>query len=297
MIMEWLLQLQLPYWHEFLTVIVFLFGACIGSYLNVCIYRIPRELSTVAPRSFCPSCRKKIPWFCNIPFLSYISLKGKCRYCKQAISPRYFIVEALVAILFTLAWLKLAVVTDHRPLSLVPVYDWKLIPVYWVIIFGLLLGTFVDFEHMIIPDRVTLGGIAAGLVISAVIPSLHGQESILISLLWSAIGAATGWGILWLVAIVGSMIFRKDAMGFGDVKLLSAIGAFLGAKAVLFTIVVSSLFGSIVGLGLVFAGKKEMQSRIPYGPYLALAAIVWIFWGPMILEAYLNFITPPRALP
>ncbi len=290
-------DLYLPYWHEFLTVIVFLFGACIGSYLNVCIYRIPRELSTVAPRSFCPDCGEKIPWFCNIPFFSYIFLRGKCRFCRKKISPRYFVVEALVAVLFTLIWLKLAVVTEHRPLSIVPVYDWKLVPVYWLVIFGLLLGTFVDFEHMIIPDRVTLGGIAAGLVLSAVVPSLHGQQSMLRSLLWSGAGAATGWGILWLVAIVGSIIFRKDAMGFGDVKLLSAIGAFLGAKAVLFTIVVSSLCGSIVGLALVLARKKEMQSRIPYGPYLALAAIVWILWGPAILESYLNLITPPTALP
>ncbi len=290
-------NLYMPYWHEFLTVIVFLFGACIGSYLNVCIYRIPRDISTVAPRSYCPDCGKGIPWFCNIPFFSYIFLRGKCRYCRKKISPRYFLVEALVAILFTLIWLKLAVFTEHRPLNLVPVYDWKLVPVYWLVIFGLLLGTFVDFEHMIIPDRVTLGGIAAGLVLSAAIPSLHGQQSILRSLLWSGAGAATGWGILWLVAVVGSIIFRKDAMGFGDVKLLSAIGAFLGVKAVLFAIVVSSLCGSLAGLALVFAGKKEMQSRIPYGPYLALAAIIWILWGPTIVEAYLRLITPPAALP
>jgi leader peptidase (prepilin peptidase)/N-methyltransferase len=160
---------------------------------------------------------------------------------------------------------------------------------------GLVLGTFVDFEHLIIPDRVTLGGIVAGLILSALIPSMHDTRSVLWSLAWSAIGAAVGWGILWGVGYVGTLIFKKDAMGFGDVKLLSAIGAFLGWKAVLFTIMVSSLAGSIVGITLVMAKRKDMQSRIPYGPYLALAAVIWIFWGPAIWQGYLDLFPIPDA--
>jgi leader peptidase (prepilin peptidase)/N-methyltransferase len=293
--MEYITSLHLPYWYEFLTVIVFVFGTCIGSYLNVCIYRIPRELSTVGPRSFCPSCREKIPWFCNIPLLSYIFLRGKCRFCGTRISPRYILVETLVGLIFVLLWLKLTIQADNRPLGLVPVYDWKLIPVYWLIASGLILGTFVDFEFMIIPDRVTLGGVAAGLVASLLVPALHSQDHAVSSLLWSGVGAATGWILLRAVAVVGSMLFQKDAMGLGDVKLLAAIGAFLGFKGVLFSVVVSSLIGSVVGLALVLSRKKEMQSRIPYGPYLALAALIWILWGPVIVDAYMELITPPTA--
>jgi leader peptidase (prepilin peptidase)/N-methyltransferase len=203
-------------------------------------------------------------------------------------------VELLVALLFLLAWLKFDITPGTRPLGLDAITDFKLIPVYWLVIMGLVLGTFVDFEHMIIPDRVTLGGIICGLIASALVPSLHGQTHALPSLLQSAIGAAFGWGLLWGVAIIGELIFKKEAMGFGDGKLMGAIGAFFGWQAVLFTIIISSFAGSIVGIAFIISGKKELQSKIPYGPYISLAALLWIYWGETWWNLYVSFITGVR---
>jgi len=280
----------MPHWHFFFSALVFVFGACVGSFLNVCIYRIPRELSVVAPRSFCPNCRRQIPWYLNIPLFSYTTLGGKCRFCGNRIAARYVLVELLVAVLFLLVWLKFDLLTGTTALGLVPLRGGAVIPVYWLVVSGLVLGTFVDFEHLIIPDRVTLGGIAAGLVLSAILPELHGAPDVLTSLLRSAVGLAAGWGALWVVGAVGKLIFKKDAMGFGDVKLLGAIGAFFGWRAVLFNILVSSLLGSLVGLVLVVAGRKGLQSRIPYGPYIALAALVWMLWGERLWAIYFNIL-------
>jgi leader peptidase (prepilin peptidase)/N-methyltransferase len=261
----------------YLSVLVFWFGACIGSFLNVCVYRIPREESVVKPRSHCPNCGKMIAWYDNIPLLSYLVLNARCRHCKQWITPRYFLVELLTAALFLLIWLK---------------YGFSAVtPIYWLAVSGLILGTFVDFEHMIIPDRVTIGGMIAGLALSALAPSLHGERTIVASLMASGIGLVLGFGILWLVSVLGKIAFKKDAMGFGDVKLLGAIGAFLGWKAVLFTILFSSFAGSIVGMAFILGGRKEWQSRIPYGPYIALAAVVWILWGQGWWQAYFNWLS------
>jgi leader peptidase (prepilin peptidase)/N-methyltransferase len=283
-------------WRVFYSVLSFAWGTCIGSFLNVCIHRIPRELSVVKPRSFCPGCERTIPWYCNVPILSYVLLRGKCRFCGVRISARYVTVELLVGLLFLLTWLKFDTMPGARPLALAPIEAWPLVPIYWLLVSGLVLGTFVDFEHLIIPDRVTLGGIAAGVVLSAVAPALHGESEMLYGLLWSLTGAALGWGILWLIAIFGRFVFRKEAMGFGDVKLLGAIGAFLGWRAVLFTIVVSSFAGSLVGVTLVVLKLKAMQSRIPYGPYLALAAVIWwMLWGPGLWNAYVNMLAPPAV--
>jgi leader peptidase (prepilin peptidase)/N-methyltransferase len=220
-------------------------------------------------------------------------LRAKCRHCGGNIIPRYFLVELLVAVLFLLVWLKFTNVPGSRPLNLVPMTDWALVPVYWLMVSGLVLGTFVDFEHLIIPDRVTLGGIVAGLILSLLVPAMHGTSSVLRALIAAGVGAAAGWSILWGIGYVGRLIFKKDAMGFGDVKLLGAIGAFLGWKAVIFTLMMSSFAGSIVGVTLVLLKNKEMQSRIPYGPYIALAAVIWIFWGPALWDGYLNLFPAP----
>lgn len=273
-------------------VLAFAWGACVGSFLNVCIYRIPRELSVVKPRSHCPHCGKMIPWYLNVPLLSYLALRGKCRYCGVGITARYFIVELLVGLLFLLVWLKFDLQHGPRLLGLVPITDWKLVPVYWLMLSGLVLGTFVDFEHLIIPDRVSLGGIVAGVLLSAAVPSLHNAATVLGALKASILGAAVGWGSLWAVGFIGKLMFRKEAMGFGDVKLLGAIGAFAGWQGVLFTIVGSSLFGSLVGVTLVLTGRKAMQSRIPYGPYLALAALIWVLWGPALVNLYIGLLLP-----
>lgn len=293
-----------------LTLFAALLGACFGSFLNVCIHRIPRGMSVVRPRSHCTSCGRLIPWHLNIPLLSWPLLGGRCRYCRAPIAFRYFLVELLAATLFLLVWLKYAsAVLDpalaalwHPPVSLLdpparggllgvaPVTDARLVPVYWLAVFGLLLGAFVDLEHFILPNRVTIGGMALGLLISPLVPLLHGTEDSLTALARAAAGCATGFGTLWLVAAAGSLVFRKEAMGFGDVKLMGAVGAFLGWQAVFFTVVVSSLFGSVAGIALIVAGKRRLQSRIPYGPFIAAAALVWIIWGPVLVNIYLRLL-------
>lgn len=261
--------------HVYFGLISFLLGACTGSFLNVCIYRVPREESVVRPRSHCPHCGKTIAWYDNIPLVSYFALRARCRHCGGRISPRYVIVELLVAVLFLLIWLQ------HGPVVRTPIY--------WMIAGGLVLGTFVDFEHLIIPDRVTLGGIVAGLVLSPLVPSLHGEETAWRGLAAAAIGAVLGSGLLWVVGALGRLAFKREAMGLGDVKLLGGIGALLGWQAVLFTVVISSMLGAIVGVGLILAGRKQWESRIPYGPYLALAAIVWILRGIEWWRLYVNW--------
>ena len=265
-----------PFLAAYLTFIVFFFGACLGSFLNVCIYRIPREESVITPRSHCPNCGKLIAWFDNIPMLSYLALRAKCRHCGVRISPRYFLVELLTALLFLLVWQRFG-------LSLVT-------PVYWLMVFGLILATFVDFEHMIIPDRCSLGGMVLGLAFSAVVPALHDAETIVQSLTRSLIGLAVGAGSLWSVGFVGKIVFKKDAMGLGDVKLLGALGAFLGWQAVVFIIMISSFFGSMVGIALILFGNKAWQSRIPFGPYLALAAVVWMLGGDTWWGLYMHWV-------
>ena len=274
----------------YLTFLVFWFGACLGSFLNVCIYRIPREESVISPGSHCPHCNKAIHWYDNIPLVSYCILRARCRNCQGAISPRYVIVETLIAILFVVVWLK---ASPAPLLAMTPIHSFVIIPIFWLAIFGLALGTFVDLEHMIIPDRVSLGGIVLGLTFSALAPSLHGQPDAYGGFISSLLGASLGVGLLWGIAILGKIIFRKDAMGMGDVKLMGAIGAFLGWPSVIFTLMVSSFLGAIVGVSMIVAGKKEMQSRIPFGPYIAGAALIWMLWGPSLMQAYLNWLMPP----
>ena len=285
---------MVPHMYIYLTIMIAVWGACMGSFLNVCIYRIPREESIVKPRSHCPHCNKLIPWHLNIPILSYIMLRGRCKFCSTRFTPRYMIVEALVALLFVMTWLMFDPNAGARPFGLMTIIDIWLIPVYWLGLFGLTLGTFVDFEHMIIPNRVTLGGIAIGLILSLLVPSMHGQECAWMGLLFSLIGAVAGWGLLWGVATLGTIAFKKEAMGFGDVKLLGAIGAFLGWQGVLFTVIISSLLGATVGITLMLVGGRKLQSRIPYGPYLSLAAMIWIFWGPRLWNVYLNLMIPAQ---
>jgi len=266
-----------PTLYLYFSLLTFFGGACIGSFLNVCIYRIPRDESIVRPRSHCPQCGTMIAWHDNIPLISYLLLRGRCRHCHASISPRYTVVEALTAFLFIAIWLE---------------YGWStLTPIYMLVVSGLILGTFVDLEHMIIPDRVSIGGMLAGLMLSAAVPALHGEVRVLDGVMASLIGLVTGAGSLWLVAVLGKMAFKKDAMGFGDVKLLGAIGAFMGWEGVLFTVMLSSLAGSLVGLLFIFSGRHEWQSRIPYGPYLALGAVIWIIWGMEWWDAYIRWMS------
>ena len=290
------------------TVFAFVFGACIGSFLNVCIYRIPLDQSVVRPGSHCMSCGHAIPWWQNIPVFSYFLLRGKCHYCKAPFSCRYAFVELLVAALFVLPFLALppdSVIAApaaadgflHGPpappvLGMARLASPAMIPVLWVFVSGLVIATFVDFDHFIIPDSVSLGGIVAGLALSAVVPEMQGQLVWWRGLAFSALGAAAGSGVLLAVAWLGRLVFRKEAMGLGDVKFLGAIGAFLGWKAVCFTLIAASFVGALVGVVLIALGKGKLGSRLPFGPYLALGAFAWCFWEPSILHAYLSLFVP-----
>lgn len=260
----------------YFTAVVFLFGACWGSFLNVCIYRIPAELSVVKPRSRCPKCMTDLAWKDNIPIFGWIFLGGKCRYCKVPISARYPSIELLTAVLFTLVWLRFP-------------YDPIVVP-YGLLVFGLILGSMVDFDEMWLPDRCTIGGMIIGPIASFFIPSMHAAEAGVDSLISSLIGLAVGFGSLWSVALIGKLILKKDAMGFGDVKLMGALGAFLGWESIIFIVFVSSLFGTIVGVSCIAFGKREWQSRLPFGPYISLAAILWMLGGSALWYAYVNWI-------
>ena len=263
------------------NVFVVYLGLCMGSFLNVCIYRIPLDQSVSLPASHCFSCKTPIKFYDNIPVLSYLLLRGKCRKCGEGYSPRYMIVEIITGILFWLVWQKYGL-------------SW-ITPVYWLVIFGLLLGSFVDLDHMIIPDRVTWGGILLGLIISPLVPELHGAETAKDGFLTSLGGACIGFGILYLVGTLGTLAFKKEAMGFGDVKLLGAIGAFLGWEATLFTLVISAFLGSAVGVTFIAMKKRELQAQIPFGPYISAAAVLWMFKGPPILEWYMSLMRMPEG--
>jgi leader peptidase (prepilin peptidase) / N-methyltransferase len=262
---------------------VFFAGLCVGSFLNVCIWRIPRDESIVWPGSHCPACNHAIAPWDNVPLLSWLVLNGRCRHCKAPISPRYFLVELLVGALFAALWI---------------VHGWSpLAPVYALFAAALVLATFIDFDHLILPDRVTIGGMLLGPLLSLALPSLHGQTERLSALLHSLGGLALGYGLLWSVAAVARLALKREAMGMGDLKLFGAIGACLGWQAVLFCIFVSSLSGTLLGAALVAARKKSLQSRIPYGPHIALAAILWMLCGPACVDAYLAWSFPAPGLP
>ena len=272
-----------PEAYPILTIFIFLAGLCIGSFLNVCIWRIPRDESIVWPGSRCPACHHALAPWDNVPLLSWLLLNGKCRHCKAPISPRYFVVELLTGALFAGLWF---------------VHGWTLqTPIYMFFTAALVLGTFVDFDHLILPDRVTIGGMVAGPLLSFAFPALQGQTERLPALVQSLIGLALGYGILWLVATIGRLALKREAMGFGDVKLLGAIGACLGWQAVLFTVFVSSLSGTLLGLALIALGKKALQSKIPYGPHIALAAVLWMFCGPACIDLYLAWAFASRLAP
>lgn len=269
-----------PFPESWLPAVAFLFGACIGSFLNVCIHRIPRELSIVRPGSHCPQCQAPIAWYDNIPLASWVLLRARCRRCGTHISARYFVVELLTALLFFgIAW-------RHG-------FDVRT-PVYCVAASGLVLATFVDLDEMYIPDRVSLGGIALGLVLGPLAPSLHDAATAWGGLKEAAIGAAAGSGLLGFVALAGEKIFKKEAMGMGDVKLVGAIGALMGWPAVVFTFFFSSLFGAIAGLAMIAARRKGMASEIPFGPYIALAAVLWMLGGSELWMLYVSTIHGAR---
>jgi leader peptidase (prepilin peptidase)/N-methyltransferase len=347
---------------HFWSAVFFVFGSVVGSFLNVCIHRMPLGQSIVSPPSHCPHCKYSIPWYLNIPLVTWLYLHGKCRNCGAPISVRYFLVELLTAVTFLSCWLAFG----QQAASLALIYA--------LFLAGLIVATFIDFEHFIIPDELTLGGMAAGVVCSLLLPSLHNQTRLLGALRESVLGTAVGAGIIYFILRMGKLLFGRhrvtlppdtriifsetavhlpdqelpyedlfyrrsdvitlhalkleladrgyqdvqvrltpaalvigeeelnpadvpyleavcaeivlprEAMGLGDVKFMGAIGAFLGWKAVIFSLMVSSLIGSTVGLALIALRRREWSSRLPYGPYIALASAIWLFGGKRLVQ-------------
>ena len=258
--------------------VLFLFGAIVGSFLNVCIYRMPREKSIITPGSQCTHCQRAIHWYDNIPLISFILLSGKCRNCKKGISWRYPLVELMAAL--TPVW----VFSQEG-------FRWEAV-IFTCLIWGLIVVTFVDFEHQIIPDEISVGGLVAAVLVSGVYPQLHGVGAGLPRPYWifgvkeAVIGAAVGAASIYLIGLLGRLIFRREAMGMGDVKLMGMLGAVLGWKQILLVFFIAPLFGSVVGLAIKWIKKSDV---IPYGPFLSLATFVVLFWGERILKSLIPF--------
>jgi leader peptidase (prepilin peptidase)/N-methyltransferase len=350
----------------------FVLGAAVGSFLNVCIYRWPVDLSINRPRrSFCPNCKQPIPWHQNLPLISWIWLSGRCANCGAKIAFRYFAVELVTALLFLVIWESFP---SHTAIA------------YWIFVSLLIVGTFIDLEHFIIPDRVTIGGIVAGAICSVAVPALMQTDSRLAAGVRSLLAAALGYVILLIVLEAGKIAFGRkrirfdaptpftwtkrgddadfvvgteeslwsdyfarekdrllvtcdearidhhmygnvtldfrydrvtaeghvlmldgvaqisgvarelmiprEAMGRGDLKFLAAIGAFLGWRAVLFSLFAGSLLGSVVGLITLVVGKPVWSAKLPFGPYLAFGAVTWMFFGNMFLRWYGTLLSP-----
>ncbi|MBI5386087.1 MAG: prepilin peptidase [Verrucomicrobia bacterium] len=351
---------------HFWSLVFFTFGCMVGSFLNVCIHRMPRGESIVSPPSHCPHCGYAIPWYLNIPLATWLYLRGRCANCRAPISARYFLVELLTGIAFLSCWLAFG----HKS-------AW-LVFIYCLFVDGLIAATFIDFEHFIIPDEITLGGIGAGFLCSFALPLLHERKDAVGSLFASFLGIVVGGGVILAILQIGKLVFGRqkiplppgtriiftegslilpdseipyeevffrdsdtirveartvelvdrgywnvpvrlsperlrvgpdelkpeemphmevtadciilprEAMGMGDVKFMAAIGAFLGWQATLFALMLSSVLGATVGVVLIALKRHEWSSRLPYGPYIAVAAVVWVFAGKRVLAALLG---------
>ncbi|MBI2926091.1 MAG: prepilin peptidase [Verrucomicrobia bacterium] len=340
---------------HFWTSTFFVGGAVVGSFLNVCIHRLPRGLSLISPPSHCPHCGYSIPWHLNMPLVTWLFLRGQCANCRAPISARYFVVELLTGMLFAGGWLAYG-------------HQGALLALAYCLLFaGFIVATFIDFEHFIIPDEVTLGGLGAGFVFSALVPALHQVPARALALERSFLGIAVGAGLVYAILRLGKLAFGRqrfdlapntkvlftetglllpdkaipfedlfyrksdaimlqaktvelidrcyanvlvrltpvkltigadhfdpehvphmevvteqivvprEAMGLGDVKFMAAIGAFLGWQAVIFALMLSSIIGAAVGVTLIVLRRREWSSRLPYGPYIALASVLWVF--------------------
>lgn len=348
-----------------LTAFFFIFGSMVGSFLNVCIHRMPRGESVIRPRSHCPHCGYGIPWALNVPLVTWLFLRGRCRSCEAPIAARYFLVELLTAVMFALCWMHFG----HESIGMALVMS--------LLIASFIAATFIDLEHFIIPDEITLGGMIAGLFASFLVPAMHGAQGAPEAMKRSFLGAAVGAGVVYFMLRLGKLLFGRhrirlpaeskltftetelvlpdqrvpfeeifyrksdtvvlnatrvelpdrcyrnvqvrlspewlkigedrfqpeevphmeaettqivlprEAMGLGDVKFMGAIGAFLGWQATMFSLMFSALFGSAVGVTAIVVGKREWSSRIPYGPYIAAAAVLWIFL-PGRFQGYWN---------
>ncbi|MCP4671961.1 MAG: prepilin peptidase [Desulfobacula sp.] len=244
---------------------IFVFGSCIGSFLNVCIYRIPENKSIVFPGSFCPSCKNAIPLYLNIPILSYIFLMGKCKFCKFKIPIRYPLIESLAGIFALLLFLK---------------FGFTPALFYWFIFISALITiSFIDFDHQIIPDVISLPGIIIFASSFYFLPEMTIKKTIL--------GILVGGGSLYSVALIYYFLRKHEGMGGGDIKLLAMIGAATGIKGVIFTIFTGSLLGTFFGILIMLYTKvADTKFKIPFGPFLSLGAILYIFYGQQLIKWY-----------
>ncbi len=252
-------------------IFIFAVGASVGSFLNVCIYRIPLGRSVVSPGSRCPACESPVRFYDNIPILSYVALRGRCRSCNVRISPRYAVVEALNAIL----WVAL-----YRRFGLTPE-----LAVYSVFTASLVVITFIDIDHRIIPNVISLPGVVAGLLASVPI-SYSSYRALYPGTVESATGVALGGGLLLLIAAVYYLISGHEGMGMGDVKLLAMIGAFTGWKGVLFTLFAGSFAGALTGVSLMLFFGKKTKYAVPFGPFLSLGAVAYLLYGDALVNWY-----------
>lgn len=247
-----------------LLILPFLFGAVVGSFLNVCICRLPEGVSVVSPPSRCPACGSNIPFYYNIPVIGWFILRGKAACCRVPLSFKYPLVEAITALLAVLLAVKFG-------------YGVELF-VYFAFVSALIVVTFIDLKHQIIPDRISLPGIVIGLAVSWIMP---------VGIIDSLIGAAFGGGILFAIAAAYLLLTGHDGMGGGDIKLLAMIGAFLGWKGVIVTLLLGSFLGAFVGvIFMAFAGKGS-KFPIPFGPFLAGGALAYLFFGGELVNWYI----------
>lgn len=266
----------------FFEILFFALGAIVGSFLNVCIWRMPRGESIVRPGSKCTACGTPIRFYDNIPLVSYLILRGKCRRCGQRISIRYAGIELLTAVLFTALFVLFGLSTD---LAMALVFTALLIVV-----------SFIDLGFLIIPDVLSIGGLVLGLVLSFFrTPPFFGQElsiafGTLPAFLQSLLGILIGGGILYAIAKLYEIVRRVEGMGGGDIKLLAMIGAFCGITGVVFALVAGSIIGTVVGIPLMIVKGKDAKYAIPFGPFLSLGALIYVMSGDGVIEGALALV-------
>jgi leader peptidase (prepilin peptidase)/N-methyltransferase len=281
------LETTMPY---FIPICVFIFGAMWGSFLNVCIYRIPEGHSIVRPPSTC-RCGQQIPFYFNLPIIAWFLLKGKAACCDEKLSFRYPLVEALTGILFLCSWLSYSPVVAFIGMTFIAI---------------LIAATFIDLDHMIIPDIFSIGGMILGVIVSIFVPELHGFSQGGIEAHWyswieAMLGVFIGTSMIYWIATIGEIILKKPAMGEGDVKFLAAIGAFTGWQGALFALFGGAFIGTIIILPYLLMQqltkpKEPKLQELPFGPFLALGAVVYFLWLNNFVDAYFAQIVDIFAL-
>ena len=248
----------------FMELFVAVLGAALGSFLNVLIYRLPEEKSIIFPASNCPHCGKPIRFYDNIPIISFVLLKGRCRACRGKISFRYPLVELITAVLSLLLFWKLG-------------FTFKYL-FSFIFVCALIVITFIDLDYQIIPDAITLPGIPIFFLAALIVMGLRFQDAFL--------GFLLGGGCLYVIAFVYELVTKREGMGGGDIKLLAMMGAFLGWQSLLFILLVSSLLGAVVGIAVMMIKGQDMKYAVPFGPFLSLAAVAYIFFGDTAMRLF-----------